>query len=130
MPRIVPICAFRKKIKHRYIINLYTNILPIYYRNTIYRIQIPLAVAYACTIHKTQGLTLDSIATNLGKCFERAQGYVSISRVRKLSGLHLAKQVRRKDFNKKQKDQEQVDTEMQRLEELSVKTRERYIFDE
>ncbi len=89
-----------------------------------------MTVAYACTIHKTQGLTLNSIGTNLTNCFERAQGYVAISRVRTLSGLHLGKPVRRKDLIKKPKDIERVHLEMQRLEELAEVTRQKYTFNE
>lgn len=98
------------------------------HRKTIYRRQTPLFIAYACTIHKTQGLTLNSMATNLRQCFERAQGYVAISRVRTLSGFHLALPVRRNDFIKKQKDTDQVNLEIERLQELTIRTEQKYLF--
>ena len=51
-------------------------------------IQVPLILRYAMTIHKAQGLTLDRV---LVYCdfFENGQGYVALSRVRKLSDLYL-----------------------------------------
>lgn len=50
--------------------------------------QIPLRLAWAMTIHKTQGLTLDSM--NLDPhCFEKGQLYVALSRVRSVSDLYL-----------------------------------------
>lgn len=50
--------------------------------------QIPLKIAYATTIHKSQGKTFDSV--NLyPNCFAEGQLYVALSRVRDISGLHL-----------------------------------------
>ena len=50
--------------------------------------QVPLILAYACTIHRAQGLTLTNGLVN-AKCFETGQFYVSISRFRELKDLHL-----------------------------------------
>ena len=50
--------------------------------------QLPLILAYACTIHRSQGLTLTNGLVN-AKCFETGQFYVACSRFRELKGLHL-----------------------------------------
>lgn len=54
-------------------------------------IQFPLVLAYATTIHKSQGATLDELWCDLASLWEPGQAYVALSRLRDSQGLHIVR---------------------------------------
>mgnify|MGYP003307488664 CR=1 FL=1 len=55
--------------------------------------QFPLILAYAITIHKSQGMTYQQIACNLESCFAPGQAYVALSRCANYDKLYLTQKI-------------------------------------
>lgn len=65
------------------------TILPSGAIEVLERVQIPLALAWAATVHKAQGMTLDRAAVDVSGAFAAGQAYVGLSRCRSPEGLQI-----------------------------------------
>jgi len=68
--------------------------IPHYYSSTsdvveLSRTQIPLALAWATTVHKSQGMTLDYVSVDIGHSFAPGQAYVGLSRCKSPDGMQI-----------------------------------------
>ena len=85
----------------------------------IQRTQFPLTLAYACTVHKVQGLTLKNVVISFDllkqRSFNYGQIYVALSRSTTLQGLHILGNIEMKHVKANPK----VDKEYERLRKIS-----------
>jgi ATP-dependent DNA helicase PIF1 len=65
--------------------------------------QLPLKIAYAISIHKSQGITLDCAEVDIRTCFCEGQAYVAMSRVKLLDGLSIVGEFIPESVNANQK---------------------------
>jgi ATP-dependent DNA helicase PIF1 len=85
----VPLVTFNDGVNKRTIrVNTWTW-SPDHPRYIIKRVQIPLILAWAITVHRSQGATLTCVRADLREAFGPGMAYVILSRIKSLSGLYL-----------------------------------------
>lgn len=90
VPKEVPIEVMVQFKGHNYenAISSYSWVLENY--ETVSKNQIPLVLAYAVSVHKIQGATIDCAYIDIGRSvFEYGQAYVALSRVKSLESLYI-----------------------------------------
>jgi nucleoside-triphosphatase THEP1 len=94
-------------------------------------IQYPVKLAWAITVHKSQGLTFDKAIIDIGNAFAPGQIYVALSRLRSLDGLVLTSQISRTGirqdqnvayFSKNKQLQEQLDEQIKHESEAFLRS--------
>lgn len=60
--------------------------------------QFPMKLGYACSIHKSQGMTFDKVVVDVNKAFANGQVYVALSRCRTLEGTYLSSLITKKQL--------------------------------
>jgi len=65
----------------------------IIYKDILEIEQYPIVLAYAITIHKSQGMTYKKLACDISQCFAPGQAYVALSRCSNLDGLYLLSKI-------------------------------------
>ena len=86
----------------------------------IIRVQFPITLAWACTVHKVQGLTLNNVVVSFNllrqKSFNYGQIYVALSRATSLKGMHILGKIEKRQI----RSDPRVHEEYERLRNLSV----------